>query len=109
MVLPNSQIVPPSAAPDVGAGPAPLPTSALVSPVAGATPSPAPIAVGPAGGGTPGTEIIPDTAVLGQQQTVLPRTGSAVEAPVRLATLALLLGGICLLASGRRRVLLVKR
>jgi hypothetical protein len=101
--------VTPSATPDVAAGPGPLPASSLASPVGGATPSPGPIAVGPAGGGTPGTEISPDTAVLGQQLNVLPRTGSAVEAPVRLAALALLLGGMCLLAGGRRRVLLVKR
>src|SRR5207237_4784328 len=35
------------------------------------------------------------------ERDILPRTRSAVEGPVRLATLALLLGGICLLASWR--------
>jgi hypothetical protein len=48
----------------------------------------------------PGTEVGPDATVLGVQD-VLPRTGSAIEGPVRLATLTLLLGGICLLASWR--------
>ncbi|HYT38835.1 MAG TPA: hypothetical protein VEN99_04955 [Acidimicrobiia bacterium] len=85
-------------------GEAPTPTSSLASPADTAIPSPAPIPLGPAGRGTPGTDIAPDTTVLGQQQQhVLPRTGSSVEGPLRLGSLALLLGGICMLAGGRRR------
>jgi hypothetical protein len=96
---PPEQSAPPET-PDVAPGPGPQPASPLASPVNRATPIPAPIGAGPAGGGTPGTAVGPETTVLGTQE-VLPRTGSKVEGLVRLATLALLLGGICLLA-GRR-------
>ena len=90
----------PLGTPDVAPGPGQLPPSSLASPVNSAPPIPAPIGAGPAGRGTPGTAVGPDTAVLGTRD-VLPRTGSTVGGPVRLATLALLLGGICLLAGWR--------
>ena len=90
----------PSGTADVAPGPGPLPASSFISPVDSATPIPAPVGVGPAGRGTPGTGVGPDATVLGERD-ILPRTGSAVEGPVRRATLALLLGGICLLASWR--------
>jgi hypothetical protein len=88
--------------PDVAPVPVrgPVPANSVAAPVA-ETPSPAPIGAGPAGNGAPGTEVSPDVAVSGEQD-VLPRTGSAVEGPLRLGMLALLLGGMCLLA-GRRR------
>ena len=93
----------PSGTPDVAPGPGPLPAGPVASPVNSATPMPVPIGASPAGRGTPGTAVGPDTTVLGiaAEQDVLPRTGSTVEGPVRLAALALLLGGICLLASRR--------
>ena len=84
----------------VPAPPETPPASSFISPVNSATPIPAPVGAGPAGRGTPGTGVGPDATVLGERD-ILPRTGSAVEGPVRLATLALLLGGICLLASWR--------
>jgi hypothetical protein len=86
-------------APERSAPPAPLETS-----VDSAPPIPAPVGAGTAGRGTPGARFGPETTVLGKQD-ILPRTGSAVEGTLRLATLALLLGGICLLASrsGTRR------
>jgi hypothetical protein len=90
----------PSGTPDAASGPEPRPVSSLPSPVDSATPIPAQAGAGPAGQGMPGTGIGPDATVLGTQD-VLPRTGSAIEGPVRLATLALFLGGICLLASSR--------
>ena len=79
----------------------PTPSEAPVASEAPVTPTatiPAPVTAGPAGRGRPGTAIGPDdTTVLGTR-AVLPRTGSAIDGLVRLATLTLLLGGICLLA-----------
>jgi hypothetical protein len=91
-------------APELTPAPAPTPLTAtpFASPVAHTAPSPAPILAGPAGQGRPATEIGPESTVADQQQTTLPRTGSPVEGTARLGTLALLLGGIFLLA-GRRR------
>ena len=96
---PGSDVAPPApiGAPEVTPGPGPRPDSSLASPVNGATPIPAPVDAGRAGGGTPGTTVGPEVTVLGERD-VLPRTGSMVGAPVRLALLALLLGGLCLLA-----------
>ena len=90
----------PLGTPDAPSGPEPRPVSSLASPVDSATPIPAQVGAGPAGQGTPGTAVGPDATVLGTQD-VLPRTGSAIHGHVRLATLALLLGGICLLAGWR--------
>ena len=90
----------PPETPDAVPAPEPQPASSLASPVDSATPIPAPVGAGPAGRGMPGTGAGPDATVLGTQD-LLPRTGSAIEGPVRLATLTLLLGGICLLASWR--------
>ena len=89
-------------APPSSATPAPSGASAspLASPVDSATPIPGQVGAGPAGEGRPGTAVGPEATVLGTQD-VLPRTGSAIEGQVRLATLALLLGGVCLLASRR--------
>ena len=90
----------PPETPDAAPGPEPRPAPPLTAPVDSAIPIPAPVGARPHGRGTPGAGIGPDATVLGAQN-VLPRTGSAIEGPVRLAALALLLGGMCLLVSWR--------
>ena len=96
---PGSNVAPPTLSVTPDAAPGPLPDSSLGSPVNSAMPIPTPVEVGRADRGMPGEEVGPDATVLGNQRDVLPRTASTVDGPVRLATLALLLGGICLLAS----------
>ena len=98
---PVAPAVPPGT-PDVAPGPEARPGGSLTAPVDSAMPIPAPVGAGPAGGGMPGAAVRPDATVLGTRD-VLPRTGSAIEGLVRLATLALLLGGICLLVSSKER------
>ena len=90
---------PPSDIPDIATTPTPAPDSSVALPGNGTNPSPPPVDANRAGRGTPGTPVGPDVDVLGEQRTVLPRTGSPIGVPVRLAMLALLLGGSCLLAS----------
>jgi hypothetical protein len=91
-----------SATPAPSEAPASSPASpSLASPVDSATP-PVPVGAGPAGHGRPGTAVGPDETVLGTR-AVLPRTGSAIEGPIRLAMVTLLLGGICLMAGRRLR------
>jgi LPXTG-motif cell wall-anchored protein len=93
-------------APEVTPGPAPakLTATPLASPVTATTPTPAPILAGPAGQGPPGTQVAPETVVADQPPATLPQTGSATEKTVRLGILALLLGGISLVAGRRRAV-----
>ena len=100
-VTPDSEMVPapPSETPALTAAPTPPLDSSVALPGTGTTPSPPPVDANRAGRGTPGAPVGPDVDVLGEQRTVLPRTGSPIGGAVRLALLALLLGGSCLLAS----------
>jgi hypothetical protein len=98
---PASDVTPPTplATPEVPTGAGPLPESPLPLAGNGAAPSPPPVDANVAGRGTPGAPVSPEATVLGEQRSVLPRTGSTVGVPIRLAMVALLLGGFCLLAS----------
>lgn len=106
-VTPDSEVAPapPSGTPDLATAPAPPLDSSLALPDSGA--SPAPVDANRAGRGTPGSPVGPDVDVLGDQRNVLPRTGSPIGSAVRLALLAMLLGGSFLLAGrqlgGRKR------
>ena len=90
----------PAGTSDAAPGPEPRPGSSAAPPDDSSAPIPAPVSAIPAGQGTPGTGVGPGPTVLGTRD-ILPRTGSAIEGPVRLAMLTLLLGGICLLAGWR--------
>lgn len=100
--VPEVELTTPEVTP--GPGPAPLTATPIASPVADTTPGPAPIPAGPADQVRPRTEVRPEIVVADQPQATLPRTGSAVEGTTRLGMLALLLGGMCLLAGRRRAV-----
>ena len=98
---PDSEVVPapPTETPELTTAPAPPLDNSLALPGNGTPPSPTPVDANRAGRGTPGAPVRPDVDVLGEQRTELPRTGSTIGGPVRLALLALLLGGSCLRAS----------